>query len=202
MGTDPVQGVLDRQPTFPPRIHHISRRRRVRSPRRPIQGRIRQTQTFCDHRLLGVRSGQLRDRIDLIQRKRPFGESRRSRRADPPVSAPPGPAGMPSHASDQTGPKPIPEDSEPHPPGTVDPDPPPRATHKPRPEQPPKDSENDRSPHRPDHSDTPSPWHPNVSRASDRFGSKPRNQKRNSEDPPRRLRRFPLRGEKTVLPIP
>ena len=55
MGTNPVQGVLDRQPTFPPGIHHISRRRRVRSPRRPIQGRIRQTQTFCDHRLFGVR---------------------------------------------------------------------------------------------------------------------------------------------------
>ena len=75
MGTNPVQGVLDRQPPLPPGFQPISSRRRVGSPRRPVQGRIRQTQTFRNDCFFGLRSGQLRNRIHLIQRKRPFGES-------------------------------------------------------------------------------------------------------------------------------
>ncbi len=44
-------------------------RRRIRSPGSTVQSRIGQTETCGDHRLLGIRSGQLRDRIHLIQRQ-------------------------------------------------------------------------------------------------------------------------------------
>ncbi len=72
--SDPVQGVLDREPPIPPRTKRIFGARRVGSSGGPIQSRIGQSETFGDHRLLGLGSGQLRDRIHLIQRKRPFGE--------------------------------------------------------------------------------------------------------------------------------
>ena len=68
-----------RWPRIPSRVYwidnHRSRHdslhqlygRRVGSAGGTIQGSIRQTQTLCDHRLLRLRSGQLRDRIHLIQ---------------------------------------------------------------------------------------------------------------------------------------
>ena len=43
MGSDPVQGVLDRQPTLPPGIDRILSAGRIRSSGGPIQSRIRQT---------------------------------------------------------------------------------------------------------------------------------------------------------------
>ena len=67
MRSDPVQGVLDRQPAFAPRIHRLIGGERIRSPGGTIQSRIRQTQTLGNHRLLRIRSGQLRDGIDLIE---------------------------------------------------------------------------------------------------------------------------------------
>ncbi len=73
-GTNPIQGVLDREPPFPPRIHHISRRRRIRSPGGTVESSIGQLQTLGDHRRLGIRSGQLRNRIDLIQTHLAGGE--------------------------------------------------------------------------------------------------------------------------------
>ncbi len=67
MASEPVQAVLDRQPPHPPGIHHIRGGWRIRSPRGPIQGSIRQTQTLIDHCFFGLSSSQLRNRIDLIQ---------------------------------------------------------------------------------------------------------------------------------------
>ena len=78
-------------------------------------------------------------------------------KADPPTGGPPGPAEQQSNDATRSGQTPIAPDSGNHPPGKVDPDPPPSTNRTPRPKPPPKDSENGRYPHRPDRSNTPSP---------------------------------------------
>ncbi len=68
-----------RWPLIPSRVYWIDNHRtrhesdsilsgwRVGPAGGTIQGRIRQTETFCNHRFLCLRSGQLRNRIHLIQ---------------------------------------------------------------------------------------------------------------------------------------
>ena len=156
MSSDPIQGVLDRQPPIPPRCDSILRRRRVGSPRGTVQRRIRQTQTFRNHRFLSLRSGQLRNRIGLIQTQLTGGKPLPKQRQ---ILQPAGhePAEPPPNDATRSGQTPTAPDSGNHPPGKVDPDPPPSTNRTPRPKPPPKDSENGRYPHRPDRSNTPSP---------------------------------------------
>ena len=151
--SDPVQGVLDRQPPHPPGITLILTVDGVGPPSGTVQGRIRQTQTLCNHRLLSLRSGQLRDRVHLIQTTTHQPQTGHGAGADPRASSPPEPAEQPSNDEDQTGPTPTPEDSVPHPPRTVDPDPPPSTIHRSRRERRPDQKTQMRPrPHPPDHS--------------------------------------------------
>ena len=137
IASDPIQRVLDRQPPLPPRTPRILSGGRVGPAGGTIQGRIRQTQTLCNHRFLCLRSGQLRNRIHLIQTTTHQPQTGNARQADPPASAPPEPAEPQSNDGGQTGPTPIPGDFVPHPPGRVALDPPPRSTHRARPPAPP-----------------------------------------------------------------
>ena len=89
-----------RWPLIPSRVYWIESHRtrhestilsgrRVGSAGGPIQSRIRQTQTISDHRFLGLRSSQLRNRIHLIQHNSPAPNRYRSRgRSSRPASHP------------------------------------------------------------------------------------------------------------------
>ena len=186
-------------PRIPSRVYwivnHLSRHastligciRRIGPTGSPIQSRIGQTETLIDHRFLGLGSGQLRDGIGLIQTQLTSREPGTQGPADPATGGPPAPAEPQSNDADQTGPTPTPEDSEPHPPRTTDPDPPRSTIRMPRPELPRKDSENDRSPVRSDHSNTPSPCHPTYKPPGTNSGQKPAIRREISEIPGREL---------------
>ena len=150
MATDPIQGVLDRQPPLPPRLPLLIRRRRVCSPTCPIQSRIGQTQTLIDHCFFGLSRGQLRNGIGLIQTQLPSREPGAQYRQTLESPGHPHQLGRGRMPQTRNGPTPTAEGPEPHPPETVDSDQHRSTIHRSRRRRPPPQRTTGREPHPPD----------------------------------------------------
>ncbi len=141
--SDPVQGVLDRQPPHPAtlRPHHKSMEGWLSGRPDP-----RWRWTIRDTRrspLLPSREWPAWKSNPPDPTRAPLRQTCPEARADPGGAGPPGPTERQWNDVDRTEPTPTGPGSGNHPPETVDPDPPPRSTHKPPPTQKPKDSETD-----------------------------------------------------------
>ena len=173
IASDPVQGVLDRQPAHPAMNSTASSEvGRVGSPGGTIQGRIRQTQTLGNHRFLGLRSGQLRNRIDLIQLNSPAANRERKTGRSSSLSGHPNQLGCSRMTQTKPGRNPLrkiarPVRQEPLTPIRL------HQIHSQsrRANAAAQRTENDQYPHRPDHSKTLPLHSPNVRDRCDRNGS-------------------------------
>ena len=124
--------------------------------------------TLGDHRLLGLRSSQLRNRIHLIQLNSPAANRSRNTRQILQPAGHPDQLRRSRMSQTKPGRNPLRKIRAPHPPGTVDPDPPPNPLTSRRQRRRRSAQENGRFPHQPDHSNTPSPYPERIGNRSDR----------------------------------